>query len=171
MLDLLPMNEANLSCWLEQPHRFEALTGFALPQNLTEFPEAWPYLRISMCNGQYDARWGSYYLIWRTRSGGTVVGLGGYKGRPDAEGWVEIGYEIAPDYRKRGLATTFVRILLEHARHDPYVRGIIAHTLPEENPSVMLLRATGFQFVGAVEDPDDGTIWRWERPFHGQLVT
>lgn len=39
----------------------------------------------------------------------------------------------------------------------------IAHTLPEENASNKALRRNGFAFAGAVEDPEDGLVWRWER--------
>jgi [ribosomal protein S5]-alanine N-acetyltransferase len=43
------------------------------------------------------------------------------------------------------------------------VARILAHTAPEENPSVTILRSHGFVFTGLVEDPEDGTVWRWER--------
>ena len=52
----------------------------------------------------------------------SLIGLGGFKGAPD-HGQVEIGYEIAPGYRLRGLATeaadasrTGLRILAYRAR-------------------------------------------------------
>lgn len=34
----------------------------------------------------------------------TLIGLGGFKGAVNAEGMVDIGYAIAPSYRRRGLA-------------------------------------------------------------------
>jgi RimJ/RimL family protein N-acetyltransferase len=40
----------------------------------------------------------------------------------------------------------------------------IAHTLPEENASNRALRRNGFTFSGEVDDPEDGLIWRWEKP-------
>ena len=39
----------------------------------------------------------------------------------------------------------------------------IAHTLPEENASTRALRRNGFTLAGAVDDPEDGLVWRWER--------
>ena len=40
----------------------------------------------------------------------------------------------------------------------------IAHTLREENASNQALRRNAYLFGGEVEDPEDGLVWRWERP-------
>jgi hypothetical protein len=37
-------------------------------------------------------------------------------------------------------------------------------TLPEENASNKALKRNGFGFAGEVDDPEDGLVWRWERP-------
>jgi|SRR6267378_2525891 len=38
-----------------------------------------------------------------------------------------------------------------------------AHTLPLSNPSTRVLQKCGFRHIGAVVDPEDGPVWRWER--------
>jgi [ribosomal protein S5]-alanine N-acetyltransferase len=38
---------------------------------------------------------------------------------------------------------------------------LIAHSLTEENASTRILRKLGFQFIGAIEHPEDGRIWKW----------
>jgi RimJ/RimL family protein N-acetyltransferase len=43
------------------------------------------------------------------------------------------------------------------------VRRAIAHTLPEANASGRVLAKCGLRFVGEVIDPEDGSVWRWER--------
>ena len=44
------------------------------------------------------------------------------------------------------------------------VRVVRAHTLPQANASTRVLGKCGFTFTGPVEDPEDGLVWRWERP-------
>lgn len=92
-----------------------------------------------------------------------AVGMAGFKGLPDEHGVVEIAYGIAPSYQGRGYATQAAAALVEFASSDERVRRIRAHTLPERNASTSVLTKTGFELLGAVEDPEDGTVWRWER--------
>ncbi|WP_172448448.1 GNAT family N-acetyltransferase [Caulobacter mirabilis] len=91
---------------------------------------------------------------------GRLIGLGGYKGAP-ASGFVEIGYELAPSVRGRGLATEAARGMVDHAFAQPEIDHVVAHTLPEENASVAILRRLGFHLDDVVEDEDVGAVWRW----------
>ena len=95
---------------------------------------------------------------------GEVCGVGGYKGPPDADGVVEIGYSIAAELRGRGLATAAARELVRIAFADARVRTVRAHTLAERNASVRVLEKNGFAFVRELIDPKEheGPIWRWE---------
>ncbi|MDP1631773.1 MAG: GNAT family N-acetyltransferase [Caulobacter sp.] len=89
-----------------------------------------------------------------------LIGLGGFKGEPE-DGTVEIGYELAPGYRGRGLATEAARGMVDHAFANPGVDRVIAHTLPTESASTTILKRLGLRFDGELDDPDDGYIWRW----------
>jgi ribosomal-protein-alanine N-acetyltransferase len=93
----------------------------------------------------------------------TVVGTTGFKGPPDDEGVVEIGYGIVPSHEGRGLATEAAAALVTFAFAEPEVRCVRAHTLPAKNASTRVLEKCGFEFRGEVVDPDDGPVWRWER--------
>jgi [ribosomal protein S5]-alanine N-acetyltransferase len=97
------------------------------------------------------------------RASGTLLGTAGFKGPPDADGVVEIAYGIAPSHEGHGYATEAARGLIEFASADSRIRRIRAHTLPERNASASILGKCGFEFIGAVEDPEDGLVWRWER--------
>lgn len=91
---------------------------------------------------------------------GTLVGFGGWKG-PPVNGAAELGYAVAPECRGRGIATAVVRELVTRAR-GANLRVVVAHTLPENSSSTTVLHRCGFVHVGAVVDPDDGVVWRWE---------
>ncbi|MCP5517501.1 MAG: GNAT family N-acetyltransferase [Verrucomicrobiales bacterium] len=97
------------------------------------------------------------------RESGGVVGRCGFKGPPDAEGVVEIAYGIEPEQQSRGFATEATAALASHAFSQPLVRLVRAHTLPQPNASTRVLEKCGFTRIGEVQDPEDGSVWRWER--------
>jgi ribosomal-protein-alanine N-acetyltransferase len=91
-----------------------------------------------------------------------LVGIGGFKGNPNATGEVEIAYGTVPGLEGCGHATGMARGLVEIAFGSPIVRRVIAHTLPEKNASGRVLQKVGLVKVGEVLDPEDGKVWRWE---------
>jgi RimJ/RimL family protein N-acetyltransferase len=102
--------------------------------------------------------WGSYLAY----VGDTAVGTGAFKWAPDATGSVEIAYMTFPAYEGRGHATQTAGALTELALQAG-ASEVVAHTLPVENASNRVLRRNGFHFVGEIEDPEDGPVWRWRR--------
>lgn len=99
--------------------------------------------------------WGLWISVLREEH--TVVGDAGFKGRPDREGTVEIGYGVAPAYRRRGYATEAVQALIAWAFGHPEVKGVVAECSPGNSPSLRVLRKAGFRLVHS--DPDR---LRWE---------
>lgn len=106
--------------------------------------------------------WWSYYIVRVSREGEReLVGLAGYKGPPDAEGTVEVGYGVLDAHRRRGYASEATAALVERAFADPRVTRVIAETLPELVPSQGVLEKNGFAFIG--EGSEEGVI-RYELP-------
>ena len=93
-----------------------------------------------------------------------VVGSCGFKGNPNDNGEVEIAYGTFPPHERRGVASFMAEQLCRIASNDQGVKKILAHTLPETNASGRVLLKNGFEKIGEVVDPDDGPVWRWERP-------
>ena len=100
----------------------------------------------------------------KSRVDDRVIGQCGFKGPPDGDGVVEIAYAVDPDRQSRGYATEAAKALVDFAHAEEGVRVVCAHTLPENNASTRVLTKCGFQHVGEVMDPDDGLVWRWEKP-------
>lgn len=94
---------------------------------------------------------------------GALVGQCGFKG-PPVDGVVEIAYGIDADHRGKGYATEAAEALMRLAFASDQVRLVIAHTLPEANASTRILTKCGFRHAGEVIDPEDGRVWRWEKP-------
>jgi len=105
-------------------------------------------------------RWGAYVAVDETSD--LVIGSCAFKGPPTADGTVEIAYYTFGPYEGQGYAKGMARALIPIAQSSPLVRHVIAHTLPERNPSTSVLRNVGMRFVDEVQDPEDGPVWRWE---------
>ena len=103
--------------------------------------------------------WWTYLFVHKPDQ--TLIGLGGFKGPVNDDGMIELGYAIAPDYQRRGLATEATRGLIQYAFAHPEIKCVDAHTLPAKNASTGVLEKVGMKFVGAVNDPDDGEVWHW----------
>lgn len=86
--------------------------------------------------------WGSDWKIC-LKTGVTVGGIG-FKGLPDAEGIVEIGYGIDEAYRQRGYATEAVDGMVKWAMKQNGVKYITAQTDPNNKISQKVLSANGF---------------------------
>lgn len=93
----------------------------------------------------------------------TVVGHAGFHGRPDADGMVEIGYAIVPEFRRRGYARAAVGELLAYAAANG-ARVVRASVSPENVASLALIRSYGFAHVGEQWDERDGRELIFERP-------
>ena len=92
-----------------------------------------------------------------------VAGLCGYRGPPDAEGVIEIGYSVAEPRRGRGYATRAVALVVERAVAAPNVRRLRAGTAPHNIASHRVLERNGFEIVGRYADPKYGQSILWQR--------
>jgi RimJ/RimL family protein N-acetyltransferase len=91
-----------------------------------------------------------------------TVGQCGFKGPPDANGVVEIAYDVASDHERKGFATEAAQALVAYAFSIDQVKRVRAHTLPASNASKRVLAKCGFHYVGEINDPEDGLVWRFE---------
>lgn len=118
------------------------------------------YALDRLLESEDEKYWWTYFIIHKQDN--LLIGGGGYKGKPTAEGMVELGYEITSNYRNSGYATEMSRGLIAHAFTNNLVKLIIAYTLAEENASTKVLQKCGFKKVQEINDPEDGLIWQWE---------
>jgi len=90
-----------------------------------------------------------------------LVGACAFKA-PPADGRVEIGYFTFPDFEGQGVASLMVDQLLDIVRAKGPGLTVLAQTENEDNASNAILKKFGFQFVGAINAPEDGELWQWE---------
>ena len=161
-LQLIPCELSHFEAIIHDEARLAALLQVELAEEWLGFPAAREAMQPAAEYLKSDPSvlgWWTYLFIHKTDR--TLIGLGGFKGKVNAEGMVEIGYEIAPSYRRRGLALEASRGMIEYAFSYPEVSRVDAHTLPERNASTGVLEKVGMKHLGTVHDPDDGEIWHW----------
>ena len=156
---LVPATVPLLSALTEDRAVFGELIGSPVPDGWPEFPEAIGFtLEHLQGASEPDRAWSMQFFVDRTT--GRLLGSGGFVA-PPAERTVEIGYEVAPEFRGQGLGSAAARALVERAVASGDVDHVLAHTLPGPNPSTGVLVSLGFEHVADQEDPEVGTVWEW----------
>jgi ribosomal-protein-alanine N-acetyltransferase len=86
-----------------------------------------------------------------------VAGSAGFVGRPKADGSVEIGFGIHPDFRNRGYASEAAATLVRWVLEQPGVAKVVSRCDPANAASVRVHEKIGMTRLGDA----DGMI-RWE---------
>ena len=132
-----------------------------LGQALDAFvPAAWPpeslrdvlpfFAQELEANPNTEGFSGYYWLSTPEISGQrTLIGSGGFKGKPDADGTVEVGYSVLPEFQNLGYATEAVRGLVTWALSQKSVGRVIAEAFPNNVPSVRVLTKCGNAIGGS----------------------
>jgi ribosomal-protein-alanine N-acetyltransferase len=164
-LELVPATLAHIEADMESPERLGQLLGAAVPASWPpgEYDRsAMEFFRDRLLESDDAVGWYAWYAIHRPidEDQPVVIGAGGYLGPPGADGVVEIGYSIAPEFQGRAFATELVQALVSQAFSVAGVVRVIAHTSPTNAGSIKVLERCGFTLVGAGSEPD--TV-RYER--------
>lgn len=163
-LKLIPCELQHFEAILKGHKQLEQMLGVTVFDNWFDFPGVAGIEAIRFSYEYLEAHpdalgWWTYLFI-HTKDN-ALIGLGGYKGKADESGMVEIGYAIIPAYRGKGLAIEAAQGLVVHAFSHAHIKRVDAHTLAEHNASTRVLEKVGMKNVGTIHDPDDGEIWHW----------
>ncbi len=155
----------HLRAFTRSPTELAEILGLSIPDGWPEFPEA-----IEFTLAQLEARtapsiWSMHFFADTVAA--QLVGSGGYAFAP-TDRVTEIGYEVAPEHRGRGVATAAATLMVEQAFDSGEVDAVLAHTLAEENPSTGVLQRLGFVKVAELADPEVGTTWEWRLDRKGE---
>jgi RimJ/RimL family protein N-acetyltransferase len=149
-LELVPATPELLRTELRGRDALEEALGARVPPDWP--PELYDrdaaeYTLARLEAGPEQLGWWLHYFVLRPAAGepAVLVGVGGYKGPPSADGTVEVGYGVLPAFRRRGYASEATRAMVERAFAHPAVTRVVAHTLPELVPSIGVLERCGFR--------------------------
>jgi len=154
-LDLIQVSTDSVSAAIHDRNRFSQILNAAVP-------ETWPPEHLDTPALEWTLRWladpahdpsfSGYWMVLREPVR-TLIGMVGYKGMPDAEGCVEIGYGVVEDHRRCGYASEGARALLDFAFSHANVQCVAAETYPNLIPSLGVMRKCGMQHIGEGSEP------------------
>jgi ribosomal-protein-alanine N-acetyltransferase len=157
VIHLVPVTSDLLDAAIVDDDALARALGHDVTPGWVTFREALQATQDAIAAAPAVSAWGARFFVAGEPL--ELVGWGGFKGPPE-EGVVEIGYEIAEGRRGRGLATAAARAMVAEAFADEQVMTVMAHTLPERNPSNRVLEKVGFRHDG--EDREGGErVWRY----------
>lgn len=82
----------------------------------------------------------------------TIMGDMGFKGGPNKDGVIDIGYSIVPSYRGKGYATEMGKAMVEWGLSQPKVKKVVATCNPDNFASIRVLEKIGFKITNKTEE-------------------
>ena len=122
-----------------------------------DVPDEWPpelydspAMRYSLqqLGDPTEQGWSLWYLLSKKHDPPKVIGICGFKGKPDRAGSVEIGYSVLRQFRIQGYATEAVARLVTWAFSHQHVVEVTAETLPHLRQSIRVMEKNGFSYRG-----------------------
>jgi ribosomal-protein-alanine N-acetyltransferase len=159
-LQLIPSGIEQLEDSLMNKARLAAQLGVTIPASYPVEADAVPWFCQLLKDDPSLVGW-LHFMVMHVANR-TLIGDGGFKGKPDQTGLVEIGYSIVPEYRGRGYATQVAQGLIDYAFAHWEVSAVAAHTSVKNIGSMKVLERAGMKVVGEMEDPEEGRMWCWQ---------
>ena len=161
-LVIFPLTYSQLNLYLDQEAGFNRDIGPTSRAILNENLSRAIGLKLEKMLGidQEDHPWITYWLI-KVLHESYGVGMIGFKGIPNAEGEVEIGYGIDPEHWNKGYTTEAVTRLIQWAFTDPRCTRIIAPDTQRSNmASNRVLEKVGMRIY---EESEHAISWCLEK--------
>lgn len=158
-LILRPLSSFQLALYMEAPDELSRQLKLQQPLNpLDEHMRKVYRLKQSRIEAEPASLLYNTYFIIILKEVGCAIGSMSLKGNPDAEGLVEVGYAIEPEYRNQGYMREALESFLEAILQIKEVSGVNACTSIGNLPSQKVLQACGFDCVYTNKDM---LVWRY----------
>ncbi len=133
--------------------------------------DAYAWFRERLVADPSQESWWMYFVLRREADGSrSLVGSVGFKGPPDADGMVEIGYGMVRDEYLKGYASEAAGALVARAFADSAVHRVIAETLPELIGSMGVMRRCGMRPLDEVPNEPGGVRYGITRAEFEQMT-
>lgn len=160
-LHLIPATVASLRAELEGRAHLARELDIAVPESWP--PELYdePAIRFTLNRLESEPSeegWWLYYVaeVDPPHGGSRLVGVVGYKGPVNAEGVVEVGYGILPEYRRQGMGSEATQALIDRAFGRAEVKRVVAETYPHLLASIAVMIRCGMSLIG--EGSGEGVV-------------
>jgi ribosomal-protein-alanine N-acetyltransferase len=146
-LRIMPLNHKRLLQYLKAEGYFEKdnglpYTGRTISRDVKEMVDNFTMPKIKSASDD-DYLFYSFWVVINKSTGEIVAELG-FKGPPDEEGRIEIGYGTMPEQENRGYMSEAVATMLQWGKENPRVRLILAETDQSNQRSIRVLQKNGF---------------------------
>lgn len=124
----------------------------------TEEYKIGPHIKMFLDKLREDSTqlgWGVWLVI--NKENNTIIGDIGFKGKPNSENTVEVGYGIIPSAQNKGYATEAVNEIINWAFTNDDVGKVVAECLHDNIPSIKVLEKLNMNKIGTVND-----MLKWE---------
>ena len=163
---LIPATPATLAAELVSPAALGESLGVDVSPNWP--PELYDADAVrwtlnALESGSCPPDWCLYYFaeFAEPPARSTLIGVGGFRGGPTADGTVEIGYGVVPESRRRGYAREAVDGFVGWAFDDLAIRGDRAY-IAASRASIGVLTSAGFPYVGPHADAGEPDAIQYE---------
>ncbi|MFD2042933.1 GNAT family N-acetyltransferase [Ornithinibacillus salinisoli] len=99
--------------------------------------------------------WGVWFVLDKEYN--TIIGDIGFKGKPNSENIVEIGYGMVPSVRSKGYATEAVKKIIEWAFSFENVNIVVAECRDDNVPSIRVLEKLQMKKIGS-----ENNLLKWQ---------
>lgn len=125
------------------------------PEIIADLLEAWA---DTLQEHPDQVGWWNWHWVRDEVETGTriLIGSGGFRGPPDADGTVEVGYAVLDAYQRRGYAFEAMRALVEWAFDHPEVATVVGETFPHLATAVRVMERLSLTSIGPGRQ--DGTV-------------
>ena len=160
-LRLIPLSAAQLEFLLARPLQLEAAVGFPISRHVTSPPVVRQAIHLKqqrlISSAAEEFPWHTYWLA-AVAAEPFGAGLIGFKGIPDKQGKVEIGYGIDPAWRSKGYTTEAAGTLIDWALAQPLCQAVTAWSDKENRASARVLEKVGMRVTKETAEQ-----FSWER--------
>jgi len=155
-LKLIPFSLDLKQAAIHDKSKLGEMVGVRVPEHWPgpDLAEALPFLMEHMKKDPAGPVWDGIIIH---KADEVIIGDMGYKGEPNEEGAVEIGYSIIPEYRNQGYATEMAHRLIAWAFQEQGVEVITAECLNDNIGSIKVLAKVGMHRL----EPEDNML-KWE---------
>jgi len=141
-LKLIPFALDLKKATIDDKAKLAEMIGMRVPENWPgrDLAEALPLFVADMEQDPFGSVWDGIIIH---KADEVIIGDMGFKGGPNEEGVVEIGYSIIPEYRTRGYATEMALRLISWAFQEQGIKVIAAECLKDNVSSIKVLEKVG----------------------------
>ena len=121
-LDLYPLNSEELSLWLNDVSTLEKeikclYNGYKITEELRDY--IYSQLIIGLSEPEENWIWYTYWFIVR-KTDNIIIGTLSFKGKPNLNGEIEIGYALNKEYENHGYMTEALTGLCQWIKQFPF---------------------------------------------------